>query len=159
MPIGAYGASKEIMSHLFPIGKVYQAGTFSGNPVTMAGAIETIKLLSDSQILANLESNSARFFSGLNASVDRIGLPVQLQRVGSMFHIAFAPNRIKNYSDSLSIDSKAYAQFFHHLLQVGVYMPPSAADAACVSAAHSEEEIDFTIEVCERAFKDIAASL
>jgi glutamate-1-semialdehyde 2,1-aminomutase len=159
MCIGAYGGSTEIMRNLFPVGKVYQAGTFSGNPVTMAGGVETIRLLSDPKIFAKLESNAARLFAGLTAAIDRLGLPVQLQRVGSIFGIAFAPNPIRNYADSLNINSKAYASFFHYLLDHGVYMPPSSVDAAFVSVAHTEEEIDFTIDVCQKAFERIVENV
>jgi len=155
MPVGAYGGSKKIMSNLMPIGKVYQAGTFSGNPVTMAGAAETLQLLSNPAIFQKLELLSARFFAGLQVVIDELDVPVQLQRFGSMFAIAFAPKPLKNYKDSLSIDSKAYAKFFHYLLDQGIYMPPSSIDAACISAAHSEEEIDFTIEICRQALKEM----
>jgi glutamate-1-semialdehyde 2,1-aminomutase len=146
MPVGVYGGSKELMSHLMPIGKVYQAGTFSGNPVTMAGGIATIKQLMNPSVFARLEELSGRFFDGIQTEIDRLGAPVRLQRVGSLFSIIFAPGPVKNYSDSLLIDSRAYAKFFHGLLQSGIYMVPSAIDAACISAAHTEEEIDYTIE-------------
>ncbi len=153
MPVGAYGGAEKIMCHLFPGGKVYQGGTFSGNPVTMAGGIATIKLLSDRKVFERLESLSARFFGGLQKEIDKAAKPVQLQRVGSMFAIMFAPRPVKNYQDSLAINSKQYAKFFHYLLEHGIYLPPSSVDAACLSAAHTEEEIDYTIEVCAEALR------
>lgn len=153
MPIGAYGGSKEIMQNLLPVGDVYQAGTFSGNPVTMAGGIATIKLLSNPEVFRALEFVCETFFQGLQNAIDVTGANVQLQRVGSMFGIMFAPHPIRNYRDSLSIDSRAYAKFFHYLLDNGIYMPPSAVDAASISAAHCEEEIALTIEICQKAFR------
>jgi len=153
MPVGVYGGSKELMSHLMPTGKVYQAGTFSGNPVTMAGGIATIKELMKPVVFASLEVLSSRFFEGIQSQIDRLGVPVRLQRAGSLFAIVFAPRPVKNYSDSLLIDKHAYAKFFHSLLQNGIYMVPSAIDAACISAAHTKEEIDYTIEKIELALR------
>lgn len=155
MPTGAYGGSRAIMSHLLPVGKVYQAGTFSGNPVTMAGGIETVRLLSDPNVFLRMETLAARLFTGLSTLINHRTLPIQLQRVGSMFGIAFTEKPVRNYIDSLSIDSKTYAKFFHYLLNHGIYLPPSAVDTACLSIAHTEEEIDFTIDVCRRAFEHI----
>jgi glutamate-1-semialdehyde 2,1-aminomutase len=153
MPIGVYGGSKDLMSRLKPIGDVYQAGTFSGNPVTMAGGIATIKQLSDPAVYLRLETLSKRFFDGIQTLVDRMDLTVQLQRVGSLFAIIFASHQIRNYTDSLSIDAKAYARFFQSLLKDGIYMVPSSIDAACISIAHTEEEIDYTIEKIALAFR------
>jgi glutamate-1-semialdehyde 2,1-aminomutase len=153
MPVGVYGGSKELMSHLMPTGKVYQAGTFSGNPVTMAGGIATIRELMKPAVFSNLEVLSGRFFDGIQSQIDRLGAPVRLQRVGSLFAIIFAPRPVKNYNDSLLIDRHAYAKFFHSLLQDGIYMVPSAIDAACISAVHTKEEIDYTIEKIETALR------
>ncbi len=153
MPVGVYGGSRDLMGHLLPQGTVYQAGTFSGNPVTMAGGIATIRQLSNPEVFKRLEALSARFFKGLQSLIDAIDRPIQLARVGSMFGIIFAEKPIKNYQDSLSIDGKAYARMFHSLLKDGVYLPPSSIDAAAISAAHTEKEIDYTIEQFATAFE------
>jgi glutamate-1-semialdehyde 2,1-aminomutase len=153
MPIGAYGGKKEIMDRLIPDGDVYQAGTFSGNPVTMAGGIATIELLRDPAVYERLEARSAQLFSGLSETVDRLALPVQLQRVGSMFAIMFCPRPVRNFQDSLSVDHEAFSVFFHHLLDHGIYMPPSGIDAACVSAAHSPEDVEETVAVMRAGLK------
>lgn len=153
MPIGAYGGSSEIMSRLAPIGKVYQAGTFSGNPVTMAGAIQTLKLLADPQVFVRLERSASRLFAGLTPVIEELSLPVQLQRVGSMFSISFTSVPIRNFKDSAHVDTKAYARFFHYLLEHGIYMPPTAVDAACISWAHNDTDIDQSIEVCKAALR------
>jgi len=155
MPIGAYGGRKDLMSQLSPDGKVYQGGTFSGNPVTMAGGIATLKLLSNPQVFANLEKLSSHFFTNLQKEINRLGVPVQLQRVGAMFAIAFAPHPVLNYTDSLKINSQQYAKFFHYLLDRGIYMTPSSVDQAFVSSAHTLEEIDYTVEICSQAFSKI----
>ncbi len=155
MPVGAYGGRKDLMSELSPNGKVYQGGTFSGNPVTMAGGIATIKLLSNPKIFADLEKLSSRLFTGLQNEIDRLSVPVQLQRVGAMFGIAFTANPVINFQDSLKINSGQYAKFFHYLLDRGIYMTPSSVDQCFISSAHTIEEIDYTIEVCAEAFAKI----
>ncbi len=153
MPIGAYGGPAEIMNALQPVGQVYQAGTFSGNPVTMAGGIETLKLLSEEGVYEHLEARAAQLFDGLRPVIAELSFPVQLQRVGSMFAILFAPHPVRNYQDSLQIDNQRYAKFFHGLLSRGIYMPPSAVDAACVSRAHSREDVDTMIDVCSAVLR------
>ncbi len=150
MPIGAYGGRAEIMEHLLPNGDVYQAGTFSGNPVTMAGGIATLKLLANPAIYKTMEDRTAQLFQGLQKHIDKKSLPLQLQRVGSMFGIVYAAKPVKNWQDHLSIDHRAFAEFFHKILARGVYLPPSAVDAACVSAAHTENDIEETVKImCE----------
>lgn len=152
MPIGAYGGSAEIMAHLQPGGDVYQAGTFSGNPVTMAGGIATLKLLADPTVYKTLEARTAQLFDGLQTCIDKKSLPIQLQRVGSMFGIIFSDKPVRNWQDHLGIDAKAFAQFFHKILARGIYLPPSSVDAACVSAAHSEADIEETIKIMSAQF-------
>lgn len=147
MPIGAYGASAKIMEELQPIGKVYQAGTFSGNPVTMAGGIETLKLLSAPGVYERLEALADQLFEGLSLVLPKLSFPLQLQRVGSMFALLFAPQPVLNYQDSLSIDNERYAKFFRGILSQGVYMPPSAVDAACLSLSHTTDDIDYAVRV------------
>jgi len=155
MPIGAYGGRQEIMDCLLPGGNVYQAGTFSGNPVTMAGGIETLKLLGQAGVYESLEARAAQLFEELGAVVRRRSLPVQLQRVGSLFAVLFAGKPVRNYQESQSIDAQTYARFFHYLLDRGVYMPPSAVDAACISAAHSQADISKTAQICTDALTSI----
>jgi glutamate-1-semialdehyde 2,1-aminomutase len=148
MSVGAYGGRRRIMEALEPLGKVYQAGTFSGNPVTMAGGIATLKLLRDPDVYRNLEARSAQLFEGLASWCSSRNLPVCFQRVGSMFAIIFAKKPVRNFADSLSIDSQKFSRFYHQLLKRGIYLPPSSVDAAAVSAAHSEQDVETTIEAC-----------
>lgn len=155
MPIGAYGGRAEIMDHLSPLGNVYQAGTFSGNPVTMVGAIETLNLLSQSEVYDRLEARTHQLFQRLGEVIAEHHLPVQLQRVGSMFSILFTDQPVQNFTASLRIDAQLYAYFFHELLNKGIYMPPSSVDAACVSAAHTESDIEQASYAFEQALKRV----
>jgi glutamate-1-semialdehyde 2,1-aminomutase len=153
MPIGAYGGRRDIMQKLIPDGDVYQAGTFSGNPVTMAGGITTIQLLQNPSVFSHMEARGAQLFDGLQKCIDAAGWSVQLQRVGSMFAILFCDRPVLSYQDSLRVDHAKFSTFFHHLLDHGVYMPPSGIDAACLSAAHSVGDIEQTIEVMSAGLK------
>lgn len=153
MPIGAYGGKRDIMHKLMPLGDVYQAGTFSGNPVTMAGALTMLESLSDPAVYKTLELRAQRLFAGLGQSLSKHNkIPVQLQRAGSMFAILFAPSPVKNFEQSKAIDPHLFATFFHEILAGGIMLPPTAVDAACLSAAHGEADIDRTIKVCDQAF-------
>lgn len=152
MPIGAYGGRREIMSELQPLGSVYQAGTFSGNPLTMAGGVATLKALADPRVFDRLEERTAQLFQGLSVEIKARSFPAQLQRVGSLFAIIFSERSVRNYRDSLGIDGKRFAHFYHQLLHRGVYLPPSSVDAAVLSAAHSEEDIELTVKACAQAF-------
>ena len=157
MPIGAFGGSKHIMEHLQPIGDVYQAGTFSGNPVTMAGGCAVLDLLAEPNVYKILEERSAQLFDGLQREIDSHGYPVTLQRVGSMVSVLFIDRPVRNFADSKEIDSAKFARFFHHLLSNGINLPPSSVDAAAVSAAHTKEDIDVSIAHFNNAFKSAFA--
>lgn len=148
MAIGALGGRKEIMQELEPLGKVYQAGTFSGNPVTMAGGIALLEILQNPQIYQILEERSCQLSEGIIEYAKKKKLPLQVQRVGSMFSLVFAEQPVKNYRDSLRIDSRRFALFYHQALKRGVYFPPSSVDAAAVSAAHSTDDIEQSLRAC-----------
>lgn len=150
MAIGAYGGRRVIMQALEPIGKVYQAGTFSGNPVTMAGGIATLELLKDQTLYKNMEARSQQLFEGIASWSGFKKMPLQLQRCGSMFALVFAESPVKNLKDSLKIDATLFSRFYHKLLKRGIYFPPSSVDAAALSAAHSEEDVETTVKaICE----------
>lgn len=158
MPIGAYGGRGDIMKRLQPEGDVYQAGTFSGNPVTMAGGIATLDMLADPALYQRLEASTDRLFTGLQKIIAKEGYPLQLSRVGSMFALIFSATPVLNFQDSLKIDGRTFARFFHFLLDRGVYLPPSSVDAACLSAAHSNDEIDETVTIMEAALQNCFSS-
>lgn len=156
MPIGAYGGRSDVMSYLLPEGKVYQAGTFSGNPATMAAAIATIDVLDHDDPYELMEARAQQLFEGVAESAKRRNLQIQLQRIGSMFAILFAPHAVRNFQDHLKIDAKVFAKFFHEILDRGIYFPPSAVDAACLSAAHTQQDTEETVKAVDEAFATIS---
>lgn len=162
MPIGAYGGKREIMRKLMPIGDVYQAGTFSGNPVTMAGAIAILDQLSNQASYEILEARTKQLFDGVTHSVSKLNelraksgvsspVPLQFPRVGSMFAFVFSPHPVTNFEESKAIDAEIFAKFFHDILANGVMLPPTAVDAACLSVMHSTDDIAKTVDVCDAA--------
>jgi len=155
MAIGAFGGRRDIMNELEPIGKVYQAGTFSGNPLTMAGGIATLNLLLQKSVYDRMERSATLLFAGLQEIIDRRKLPVRLQRVGSMFAIIFSPLPVTNFRESLKIDAAKFARFYHELLNRGIYLPPSSVDAAAISAAHTDDDIEQAIKACDESLKEI----
>jgi glutamate-1-semialdehyde 2,1-aminomutase len=102
-----------------------------------------------------MEMRTAQLFNGLRAAARASSVEVQLQRVGSMFGIIFAPHPVRDFKESQKIDAHRFAKFFHYLLNHGVYLPPSSVDAACVSASHSEDDIEETVSTCAAAFASL----
>jgi len=145
MPIGAIGGRREIMSMLAPLGKVYQAGTLSGNPVAVAAGLATLKGLND-ELYERLEVLAARLETGIRENLAQIGRPYQYQRVGSMACLFFADRAVANYADALRCDTAAFGRYFHVMLDQGVYLPPSQFEVFFISAAHTDADIDRTIE-------------
>ncbi len=151
LPAGGYGGRRDLMQHLAPLGPVYQAGTFSGNPVTMQAGIAAIQSLAHPKVYKQLELKTEKLLAGFREIADRKEIPLQTPHVGSMFAIVFAVHPVKNFRESLKIDGKRYSQFFHGMLEGGFLFPPSATDAAVLSIAHSEKEVEQTI----RAFSKL----
>ncbi len=142
MPIGAIGGNREIMSHLAPVGPVYQAGTLSGNPVAVAAGMKTIELLRDESPYLKMEILGKRLAAGINRIAAEKGLDLHCAQRGGMFTPFFRKEAVHNLDDSKACDAKAHARYFHHMLVNGFYTPPSAFEVAFVSAAHTETEID-----------------
>ena len=151
MPVGAYGGRREVMQQVAPLGPVYQAGTLSGNPLAMAAGLATLQQLGQAGFYEALDRKAARLADGIESAVARHEVPAQLSRVGSMMTLFFAPERPYDYTTVRKADAERYARFFHVLLDSGVYLPPSQYEAAFVSAAHSEEDIDMTIAAIDAA--------
>jgi glutamate-1-semialdehyde 2,1-aminomutase len=145
LPVGAYGASQDIMNTVAPAGPMYQAGTLSGNPLAMGAGIETLLLLQEEGVYETLEANTTRLMSGLASVAQEKGLSVTTTQVGSMFTLFFAEHTIRNYDDVLKSDKERFNRFFHGMLKQGVYLAPSAFEAGFVSLAHTEADIDQTI--------------
>ncbi len=152
MPIGAYGGRREIMQHILPAGKVFQAGTLSGNPVATACGIATLKQLRDNPPYEQLESLSSRLELGLGAAAKQAGIPHTITRVGSMLTFFFNPQKPTDWDTASQSDTARYGKYFWGLLDRGIYMPCSQYEALFVSAAHTEADIDTTIRAATDVF-------
>jgi len=151
LPVGAYGGRAEIMSHVLPAGKVFQAGTLSGNPLATAAGCATLRLLKEQPPYDRLESLSARLATGLRRAAEKAGAPHCLARVGSMMTLFFHPGPIHGWREASQCDTARFSRYFWGLMNRGVYMPCSQFEALFVSAAHSEADIDATIAAAESA--------
>ncbi len=150
LPVGAFGGRAEVMDVLAPDGPVYQAGTLSGNPLAMAAGLATLEELKTGSVHEQLETIGARLESGLNAAAERAGIPVIAQRVGSMSCLFFAEQPVHNLAEAMKADRERFKKYFHGMLAEGVYLAPSAFEAAFLSAAHTEADIDSTIAAAEK---------
>jgi glutamate-1-semialdehyde 2,1-aminomutase len=153
LPVGAYGGRAEIMQQVAPLGPVYQAGTLSGNPLSMAAGLATLKTLFQDPPYARLEAYGKALEEGLLALFTAAGVPVAINRVGSMITVFFREGPVQTYSDAVASDTERFKVFFHGLLQRGVYWPPSQFEAAFFSVAHGEDELAKTLEAAEQALK------
>ena len=154
MPVGAFGGSRKIMASLAPAGPVYQAGTLSGNPVAMAAGLTTLELISQPGFYEALGAKTQKLTSGLQALADSAGIAFTTNTVGGMFGLFFSEkNPVASFTDVMQCDQHRFKRFFHALLADGVYLAPSAFEAGFVSAAHSEADINATLEKAKKCFK------
>jgi glutamate-1-semialdehyde 2,1-aminomutase len=154
LPLAAYGGRADIMRHVLPAGKVFQAGTLSGNPVATAAGIATLRELGEHpEIYARLETISARLAAGLIQAATAAGLSHSIARVGSMMTLFFAPAPVVDWPSASRCDTARYARYFWGLIDRGVYMPCSQYEALFVSAAHSDEDIEQTIAAANDVFQ------
>jgi len=158
-PIGIFGASRAIMELVAPVGGVYQAGTFSGNPVSITAGIKTIEILERENALPRINALGDRMRAALTDTIQDSGAGVEayVSGVGSMFKIFFSPsgNAVRNYSDALMCDKNRYMRLFHKMLSSGVFLPPSQFETNFISLAHSEEDIETTIEAYKENISEI----
>lgn len=154
LPVGAYGGPSEIMDLVAPLGPVYQAGTLSGNPLAMAAGIATLRYLKahKDEIYPRLDTLSGDLAAGVAAAAKEAGVPICYNRVGSMFTWFFAPCPVTDWNSAAKSDTEAFGCFFRAMLENGVYLPPSQFEAAFLSVAHSEEDIQQTIAAAKLAF-------
>jgi glutamate-1-semialdehyde 2,1-aminomutase len=145
LPVGAYGGAARIMDHILPAGKVFQAGTLSGNPLATAAGIATLKVLRDSDAYTRLESLSRQLADGLTAAARAANVPHTLTRVGSMMTLFFNPGPVTDWDSAARSDTQQYARYFWGMMDRGVYLPCSQFEALFVSTAHTSEQIDQTI--------------
>jgi glutamate-1-semialdehyde 2,1-aminomutase len=153
LPVGALGASREIMGRLAPAGPVYQAGTLSGNPAAMAAGLATLRELREGDAYEALEAISTGLAEGLADAARQAGIGerVCVNRQGSMLCVFFAPGPVRRYEDATASNTEAFAAWFHAMLDEGVYLPPSQFEAWFVSTAHSEEDVERTLEAASIA--------
>jgi glutamate-1-semialdehyde 2,1-aminomutase len=142
LPVGAYGGRRDVMDHVAPLGAVYQAGTLSGNPLAVAAGLVTLKALEDRKAYARLEALGARLERGLRDAADKAGVPLTVNRVGSMLTGFFCAGPVRDYADAKTADTARYARFYHGMLDRGVYLAPSQFEAAFVSLAHGDDDLD-----------------
>lgn len=151
LPVGAYGGRREIMQHVLPAGKVFQAGTLSGNPLATAAGIATLKVLRDEKPYELLEDRSARLAEGLASAALAANLPHSIARVGSMMTLFFADQPVHDWPSAAKCDTHRYSEYFWGLIARGVYMPCSQFEALFVSVAHGDAEITATIDAAKRS--------
>jgi glutamate-1-semialdehyde 2,1-aminomutase len=153
LPVGAFGGRADVMDRIAPAGPVYQAGTLSGNPMAMAAGTATLENLTAASY-QKLESTSARLADGLAAAAKAAGAPVQVNRVGSMLTVFFSPDPVFDAASARKCDTRKFGRFFHAMLERGIYLPPSQFEAAFVSVAHSEADVDLTLQAARAALRE-----
>lgn len=155
LPVGAYGGKAEIMNLVAPEGPVYQAGTLSGNPISVAAGLATLKELLKPGTYEKLEYISSRLEKGIREILEELNLNYKLNRIGSMLTLFFTEKEVVNFETALSSDTEKFAIFWQKMLENGVYLPPSQFEAWFVSLAHGIKEIDYTLEVIKKVLKEI----
>ncbi|HJR05720.1 MAG TPA: glutamate-1-semialdehyde 2,1-aminomutase [Pyrinomonadaceae bacterium] len=155
LPVGAYGASRDLMRHVAPAGPVYQAGTLSGNPLAMTAGLTTLRHLRDPNVYAQLERAGARLTAGLADAAREAGLETTTNRVGSMWTTFFTNEAVTDWTSASRSDRDLYGKFFHAMLREGVYLAPSQFEAGFIGLAHTDELLDRTVAAARAAFAAI----
>ena len=151
LPVGAYGGRSEIMDRVAPAGPVYQAGTLSGNPLAVAAGLAALRRLESEQPYAKLEALGLRLERGLTDAMSKAGVRGSVNRVGSMFTLFFTERKVIDFTSAKTSDTVRFNAYFQAMLEEGIYLPPSQYEAAFISAAHTEVDIDHTIEIARNA--------
>jgi glutamate-1-semialdehyde 2,1-aminomutase len=157
LPVGAYGGRADVMDLVAPSGPVYQAGTLSGNPLAMAAGLWSLEALSP-RLYRHVGRLGARLAAGLADAARDAGVPLQVNGFGSMLTPFFTGEPVRDYDSALKADTRAYGRFFHEMLALGIYPPPSQFEAWFLSGAHTEKDVDATIKAARRAMKKVTAS-
>jgi glutamate-1-semialdehyde 2,1-aminomutase len=157
LPVGAYGGRRDVMQLVAPSGPMYQAGTLSGNPLTMAAGIATLRELDRDGVWQGLENQAERLAAGLRAAAEEAGIPIRLQRVGTMFTLFFTGVPVRSWSEAKAADIARYARFFRAMLDQGVYLAPSQFEAGFLSTCHQDEQIESTIHAARKAFQSLSS--
>ncbi|HPC74752.1 MAG TPA: glutamate-1-semialdehyde 2,1-aminomutase [Syntrophales bacterium] len=156
LPVGAFGGKKKIMEMLAPLGPVYQAGTLSGNPLAMAAGVATLKILRDDRSIYDRIDTMARTICGeMKGLFAEKGLPAFIHRAGSMFTTFFTKSEVFDFTTAVTSDTKLFARFFRGMLNRGVYLAPSQFEAAFISAAHGQDDLDRTLTACSETLREL----
>jgi glutamate-1-semialdehyde 2,1-aminomutase len=160
LPCGAFGGKRKFMDLLAPLGPVYQAGTLSGNPLAMAAGAATVGYLRDhsERIYPQLEAVSKAVAEGVAVEAERAGVPITLNRAGSMWTWFFVDKPVTNYAEAALSDTAAFGRFHRAMLEAGVWLPPSQFEAAFIGAAHGVAEVEATIAAARIAFRAMSGS-
>ena len=155
LPVGAYGGRRQIMEMVAPLGPVYQAGTLSGNPLVMTAGIETLKVLRQPGVYQQLEAKSSALAEGIAKMASEAGVSLHIGRAASLLTVFFSAKQVVDYESARQADTKLFARFFRHLLSAGIYWPPSQFEAAFISTAHTDEDIQLTLGAVETALSSL----
>ena len=155
LPVGSYGGRKDVMETAAPLGPMYQAGTLSGNPIAVAAGIATLKVLQSSQVYESLAGSTERLCTGLKTICEEIGLKLQINHLGSMWGLHFSDTPVTGYADASQTDAGAYRSFFHNMLSSGIYLAPSPYETSFLSTAHSDQDIDDTLQAARHSLASL----
>ncbi len=156
MPVGAFGGKREIMEKIAPLGPVYQAGTLSGNPVAMAAGLAQLDIVSQPGFYEPLFAKTTQLVDGLLAAAKRQGVPLTANHVGTMWGLFFTDaTSVTNYAQVMACDTARFNRFFHGMLQEGVYLAPASYEAAFMSSAHTDADLEFTVAAAEKVFASL----
>ena len=153
MPVGAYGGRKEIMELVSPVGKVYQAGTLSGNPIAMTAGLTQLKILYEHpEIYDNIYRMGEKLYGGIKKILEENGAPCKINSIGSLGCVFFTENEVKDYMSAKTADTEAFGKYFKYMLNSGIHMAPSQFEAMFLSNAHTDEDIERTLETIRKYF-------
>jgi glutamate-1-semialdehyde 2,1-aminomutase len=155
-PVGAFGGKSEIMDHIAPVGSVYQAGTLSGNPIAMTAGLTTLNILSDPAVYSELDRKGRILSEGFEQNARELGVEAFFTRIGSLSCMFFTSDQVTDYQSAKTSDTEMYAKYFKAMLEQGIYLAPSQFEACFVSTAHSDRDLEKTIEANRKALQTVA---
>jgi len=157
MPVGAIGGRADVMERLAPLGDVYQAGTLSGNPVSVAAGLATLRALRTINPYADLERKTVQLVAAIRAAAQRHGIAVSIPTFGSVFSVFFGDFTVRDFDDVMRTEKDKYISAFHSLMRHGVYMPPSPFEVSFLSTAHTDQQLSATVTAWETEMKELAS--
>ena len=155
LPCAAYGGREDIMRNVSPDGKIYQAGTLSGNPLAMTAGIETLKILLEDNLTEKIAIKTSKLVEGIKKAAQKAEITIQTPQAGSMFGIFFSDKEVTNFDESAAANQELFKKFFASMLEQGIYIAPSQFETLFMSAVHTDEDISRTISAAEKAFEGL----